>query len=55
MVADGTLHADQGENIIFQAEVGMELETVQVAARHFLRLPIDQQQRGVTTKSTDRG
>ena len=33
----------------------MELETVQVAARHFVRLPIDRQQRGATAKSTDRG
>ena len=55
MVADGTLRADQGEKIIFQAEVGMELETVQVASRHFVRLPIDRQQRGATAKSTDRG
>ena len=33
----------------------MDLETAQVAARHFVRLPIDRQQRGVTAKSTYRG
>ena len=32
----------------------MDLETAQVAARHFVRLPIDRQQRGATTKSTYR-
>ena len=33
----------------------MDLETSQVAARHFVRLPIDQQQRGAAVRSTDRG
>ena len=32
----------------------MDLETSQVAARHFV-LPIDRQQRGETSRSTDRG
>ena len=55
MVANGTSHADQGEKIGFQAEVRMDLETPQVAARHFVRLSIDRQQRGATAKSTGRG
>ena len=47
MIADGTSHADQGGIFDFQAEVGMDLETAQVAARHFVRLP---KQRGASNK-----
>ena len=54
MVVDGTSSTDQGEYFVFQTEVGMNLETLQVAARHFA-LPIDRQRREVTTTSTERG
>ena len=40
VVADGTSHAGQGEHFFFQAEVAMDLQTSQVAARRFV-LPID--------------
>ena len=56
VVAESTSHADQGEKFVFQVEVGMDLETAQVAARHFVILPIDRQQRKTTTtRSIDRG
>ena len=55
VVADGTSHADQGEIFVFQAEVRMNLETSQVAARRFVRQPIVRQQREATSRSTDRG
>ena len=55
MVADGTSHVDQGGDFVFQTEVGMDLETPQVTARHFARLPINRQRREVTTRSTERG
>ena len=55
VVGGGTSHADQGENFVFQAEVRIDLETARVDVRHFVRLPIDRQQRGATSKSTDRG
>ena len=54
MVADGTLHSDQGRDFIFQTEVGMNLEASQVAARHF-ELAMFRQQQGITAKITDRG
>ena len=44
VVADGTSHVDQGGYFVFQTEVGMNLETPQVTARQFSRLPIDRQQ-----------
>ena len=54
--ADGISHADQGGKLFFQAEVGLDPETTQVAARHFVRLPMMvQHQRGATTRSTDQG
>ena len=55
VVADGTSREDQGEHFFFQAKVGRHLETSQVAARYFVRLPIDRQQRGATAKSTYKG
>ena len=54
VVAESTSHVDQGGKFVFQAEAGMDLETAQVAARHFVILPIDRQQRKATTRSTDR-
>ena len=54
MVVDGTSSTDQRGDSILQTEVGMNLETPQVAARHFA-LPIDRQQREVTTRNTKRG
>ena len=33
----------------------MDLETAQVAARHFVTLPIDRQHLGATARSTDQG
>ena len=35
MAADGTSHVDQAEDFVFKTEVGVDLETSQVAARHF--------------------
>ena len=55
VVTDGTSHADQGEIFVFQAEVGMNLETSQVAARRFVRQPIVRQQREASSRSTYRG
>ena len=55
VVTDGTSHADQGEKIVFQVEIGMDLETPQVATRRFVRLPIDRQRREDTARSTDIG
>ena len=52
VVADGILHPDQGGKFCVQAEVGMDLKTRQVAARHFV-LAMIQQQRGTTARSTD--
>ena len=54
VVAGGTSHAGQGKKIIFQTEVGMDLETSQVVARHVVKLAMFQQQ-GTISKSTDRG
>ena len=54
MVADGTSSTDQGGDFVFQTEVGINLETPRVTARHFA-LPIDQHQREVATRSTERG
>ena len=54
VVAGGTSHAGQEEKIIFQTEVGMDLETSQIVARHFVKLAMFRQQ-GATSKSTDRG
>ena len=54
VVANRTSHAGQRQNVVFQAEVEMDLEASQVAARHFV-LPIDRQQRGAILTSTDRG
>ena len=45
---------DQGGDFVFQAEVEMDLETSQVAAHDFV-LPTDRQQRGATSRRTDRG
>ena len=53
VVADGTSHADKGGGSVFQTEVGMDLETSQVAARHFESAMFRQQQ-GTTAKSADR-
>ena len=53
VVGDGASYVDQGEKIVFQTEVGMDRETSQAAARRFVRLPIDRQQRGATGGSTD--
>ena len=55
VVVDGTSHADQVEKFFFQAKVGMDFKTSQVAGRHFARLPIERQQRGATLRSTYRG
>ena len=52
MFANGTSHADQGGDFVFQTEVGMDLETSQVAALHFDLAMFRQQ--GTTAKSTDR-
>ena len=54
MVVDGTSSTDQGGDFVFQTEIRMNLETSQVTARHFV-LPIERQQREVTTRSTERG
>ena len=54
VIADGTSHANQRGTFVFQAEVGMDLESSQVAARHFVRLPIDRQQRRAIARSTER-
>ena len=54
VVADGILHPDQGGNFFFQAEVEMDLETIQVAARHFV-LEMVRQRRGATARSIDQG
>ena len=55
VVADGISHAGQGIFFVFQTEVGMDLETLQVAARHyFLKLAMFRQQQGTTAKSTAR-
>ena len=54
MVVDGTPHSDQGGDFVFQAEVGMNLETSQVGARHF-ELAMFRQQQGTAAKSTYRG
>ena len=53
VIADGTSHADQWVDFVFHSEVGMDLETPQVAARHF-ELAMFRQQ-GTTAKITDRG
>ena len=53
VVADGTPHADQGEKNVFQTEVGMDLETSRVAARHFVNLAMFRQQQGATVKKGD--
>ena len=45
VVADGTSSTDQGGNVVFQVEVGMDHETPQVAARHF-ELAMFRQQQG---------
>ena len=54
MVADGISHVDQGGDFVFQTEVETNLETSQVAARHF-ELAMFRQQQGTTSRSTDRG
>ena len=54
VVVDGTSHVDQGRDFVFQTEVGMDLKTSQVAARHF-ELTTFRQQQGTTAKSTDSG
>ena len=46
VVADGISHAGQGNCFVFQTEVGVDLETSQVAARHFLKLAMFRQQQG---------
>ena len=54
VVVDGTSSTDQGGDFVFQTEVGMDLETSQVAARHF-ELAMFRQQQGTTAKSSERG
>ena len=51
VIVDGTLHVDQGRYFVFQVEVGMDLKTSQVTARHF-ELTMFRQQQGTTAKST---
>ena len=57
---NGVSHSDcirklnQGRNVIFRAEVGMNIKTTQVAARYFV-LAMAWQQRGMTVRSTDKG
>ena len=55
VVADKTLRADQEGDFVFQTEVEMNLETSQVAARHFELAMFRQKQGTTTAKSTDRG
>ena len=50
--ADCTGSPDRGGNYFFQAEVGMDLETTQVAARHFVKLAMFWQQRGAQIGET---
>ena len=54
VVVDGTPNADQGGDFVFQAEVGMNLETSQAAARNF-ELEMSRQQQGAAAKITYRG
>ena len=54
VVEDGTSHAGQQDSL-FQADVRKDPEIPQVIVRHFVRLPIDRQQREVTARSTARG
>ena len=54
MVADVTSSTDQGGDLVFQTEAGMNLETSQVAALHF-ELAMFRQQQGTTAKSTYSG
>ena len=54
MVADGTSSTDQGEDFVFQTEVGEDPESPPVTACH-IAVQIDRQQREVTTKSTEKG
>ena len=53
MVADGTSSTDQGGDFVFQIQVGMDHEALQVAAHHF-ELAMFRQQ-GTTAKITDWG
>ena len=53
VVVDGPSHVDQSGDFVFQTEVGMNLETSQVAARHFELAMLRQQ--GTTSRSTARG
>ena len=53
MIANDPSHVDQGEDFVFQTEVGMNLEASQVAARHF-ELAMFRQQQETTAKSIDR-
>ena len=52
VVADGTSHADQGGDFVFQTEVGMDLEISQITARHF-ELAMFRQLQGTTAKIID--
>ena len=54
MAADGTLQVDQEGDFVFLTEVRMDLETSQVAARHF-ELAIFRQQQGTISRCKDRG
>ena len=54
VVVDGTSSTDEGGDFISQIEVGTgtDIETTQLADRHF-QLMIFRQQQGTTAKSTD--
>ena len=53
-VADGTSSTDQGGDFVSKTKAGMDHETLLVTARRLV-LPIDRQQREVTTTSTEKG
>ena len=53
LVADDTSHVDRGIDFVCQTEVGIDLETSQVAACHF-ELTMFQQNQGTTSRSSDR-
>ena len=52
---DCTRSPDRGGNSGFQVEVGIDLATSRVAARHFVKLAMFQQQRGMTARSIYKG
>ena len=54
VAADDTSHVDQGKDFVCQTEVRIDLETSQIATRHF-ELAMFQQHQGTTLRSSDRG